>query len=77
MGSWYYICFASCVQLGGPVFSRGKGTGREKRTYYFIEHPEKVELASHKYAILKYFGCVVWVTAMDAVLLNAGCCGCC
>jgi hypothetical protein len=41
MGSWYYICFALCVQFGWLVFSLSKGTAREKRTYCFIEHPKK------------------------------------
>jgi len=69
IGCWYYICFALCVQFGGQVFSLGKGTARKKRIACFMEHPEKVEKSSHKYAILKYFWYVSWGIAIELVLL--------
>lgn len=33
---------------------------------------ETIDMASHKYAILKFFGFVVWVIAKEPVHLNAG-----
>ncbi len=51
------------------LFNQGKGTAKGKRTWHCIKRPKKVEKASHKYAILKYFGYVVWGIVMDDVPL--------